>query len=89
LKDGESPHRTNYSGFNHAKEGLQGRKNQCMTNQGSLGTTFFSKYATPERSFTSALHNFVEAKQPSYNQKESAGPQKQQVINKASGESVQ
>jgi hypothetical protein len=42
-----------------------------------------------ERSFASVLRSSVEAKQPSGNQKESAGHQKQQVANKASGQAVQ
>jgi hypothetical protein len=60
-----------------------------MSNQGSSGRTFFSKYTTLERSFTSALRSSVESKQPPENQKESAGPQKKQVANKASGQSMQ
>jgi hypothetical protein len=59
-----------------------------MSNQGSSGRTFFSKYITPERSFASAQLSSVESKQPSANQKESAGSQKKQVVNKASGQSM-
>jgi hypothetical protein len=43
----------------------------------------------PERSFASALRSTVESKQPSENRKESEGPQKKQVANKASGQSMQ
>jgi hypothetical protein len=86
LGDGESPHPTNYRGYNYAKEELQRRKNQRISNQGSSGRTFFSKYTTPERSYASALRSSVESNQPSENQKESAGPQKNQVANKASGQ---
>jgi hypothetical protein len=89
LKDGESPHPTNYRGCSYVKEELQCRKNQHMSNQGSSGRTFFSKYTTPERPFASALGSSVESKQPSENQKESAGPQKKQVANKSSGQSMQ
>jgi hypothetical protein len=64
LKDGESPHPTNYRGCSYAKEELQRRKNQRISNQGSSGTSFFSKYTTPERSFASALRSSVESKQP-------------------------
>jgi hypothetical protein len=85
LKYGESPHPTKYRGCSYAKEELQRRKNQSISNQGSSGRTSFSKYTTPEWSFASALRSFVESKQPSENQKESAGPQKKQVANKASG----
>jgi hypothetical protein len=53
------------------------------------GRTFYSKYTTPEWSFASALRSSVEWKQRSENQKESAGPQKKQVANKASGQFVQ
>jgi hypothetical protein len=60
LKDEESPHPTNYRGCSYAKEELQRRGNQCMSNQGSLGGTVLSKYTTPERSFASALHSSVE-----------------------------
>jgi hypothetical protein len=60
---------TNYRGCSDAKEKLQRRKNQRMTKKGSSGRNFFSKYSTPKRSFASALHSFVEAKQPSENQK--------------------
>jgi hypothetical protein len=60
-----------------------------MSSQGSSGRTFFSKYTTPERSFASALCSSVEAKQPSENQKESAGQQTKQVAKKASGQSMQ
>jgi hypothetical protein len=88
LGDGESPHQTNYRGCSYAKEELQRRKNQRMSNQGSSGRTFFSKYTTPQRYFGSALLNSVESKQPSENQKESAGPQKKQVANKASSQSI-
>jgi hypothetical protein len=88
LKDGESPHPTNYRGCSYAKEELQRRKNQRISNQGSSGRTF-SKYTTPEQSFASALRSSVESKQPSENQKESAGPQKKHVANKASGQSMQ
>jgi hypothetical protein len=59
LKDGESPHPTNYRGSTYAKEELQRRKNQRMSNQG-LSAVF----REPE---------------------DSAGPQKNQVENKASG----
>jgi hypothetical protein len=89
LKDGESPHPTNYRRCSHAKEELKRRKNQRMSNQGSSGRTFFSKYTTQERSFASALRNSVESKQPSEIQKESAGPQKKEVAKKASGQSMQ
>jgi hypothetical protein len=88
LKDGESPHPTNYRGCSYAKEELQRRKNQRISNQGSSGRTFFSKYTTPERSFASAVRSSVEPKQPSENQKESTGLQKKQVASKASDESV-
>jgi hypothetical protein len=60
-----------------------------MSNQGSSGRTFFSRYTTLELSFASALRSSVESQQPSENQKESAGPQKKQVANKASGQSMQ
>jgi hypothetical protein len=43
----------------------------------------------PERSFASALRSSVESNQPSENQKECEGPQKKQVANKASGQSMQ
>ncbi|PNF27753.1 hypothetical protein B7P43_G12787, partial [Cryptotermes secundus] len=89
LKDGESPHPTNYRGCSYAKEELWRRKNQCVTNQGSSGRTFFSKYATAKRTFASVLHSSVEAKQPSVQQKASNSPQNQQFTNKASGQSVQ
>jgi hypothetical protein len=46
------------------------------------------KYTTPEQSFASALRSSVELKQLSENQKESAGSQKNQVANKASGQSI-
>jgi hypothetical protein len=59
-----------------------------MSNQGLSGRTF-SKYTTLERFFASALSSSVESKQPSENQKDSAGPQKKQVANKASGQSMQ
>jgi hypothetical protein len=86
LKDGESPQPTNYRSCSYAKEELKSRKNQGISNQGSARRTFFSKYKTPERSFVSALRSSVESKQPLENQKESAGPQKNQVANKASGQ---
>jgi hypothetical protein len=35
------------------------------------------------------MRSFVESKQPSENKKETAGPQKKQVANKASGQSMQ
>jgi hypothetical protein len=89
LKDRESPHPTNFRGCSYAKEELQRRKNQSMSNQGSSGRTFFSKYTTPERSYASALRSSVESKQPSENQKKSAGSQKKQVANKALGQSMQ
>jgi hypothetical protein len=89
LKDGESPHPTNYRGSSYAQEELQRRKNQRISKQRSSGRIFFSKYTTPERSFASALRISVESKQPSENQKESAGPRKNQVANKASGQSMQ
>jgi hypothetical protein len=40
-------------------EFFQRRKRQRMSNQGSSGRTFFSKYTTPERSFASALRSNV------------------------------
>jgi sRNA-binding protein len=83
VKDGDSPHPA-YRGCSHAKEELQRRKNQRTTNQESSGRTFFSKNTMPERSFASVLRSPVEEKQ-----KESAGPQKQQVTNKTSGQSIQ
>jgi hypothetical protein len=89
LKDGELSHPTNYRSCSYAKEELQRRKNQRISNQGSSGRTLFSKYTTPERSFASALRSSVESKQPSENQKESSGPQKKQVANKVSGQSMQ
>jgi hypothetical protein len=89
LKDGESPHTTKYRGCSYVKQELQRRKNQRISYQGSSGRTFFSKYTTPEWSFASALHSSVESKQPSENQKESVGPQKKQVANKASGQSIE
>jgi hypothetical protein len=70
LKDGESPHPTNYMGCSYAKEELQRRKKQRISIQGSSGRTFFSKYTTPEWSLASALRSSVESKQPSENQKE-------------------
>jgi hypothetical protein len=75
LRDGESPHPTKYRGCSNAKEELQRRKHQRMSNQGSSGRT--------------ALRGSVKSKQPSENQKESAGPQKKQVTQKASGQSMQ
>jgi hypothetical protein len=89
LKNGESPHPTNYRGCSYAKEVLQRRNNQRISNKESSGRTVFSKYTTPERSFASALRSSVESKQPSENQKKSAGPQKKQVANKASCQSMQ
>jgi sRNA-binding protein len=84
LNDGDSPHPANYMGCSHAKEELQRRKNQRTTNEGSSGRTFFTKYTAPDRSFASVPRCPAEKKQ-----KESAGPQKQQVTNKASGQSMQ
>jgi hypothetical protein len=89
LKDEESSRPTNYRGRSYAKEELQRRKNQRISNQGSSGRAFFSKCTTPERSFASALRSSVESKQPSENQEESAGPQKKQVAIKASDQSIQ
>jgi hypothetical protein len=89
LKDGEPPHPTNYRGCSYAKEELQRRKNQRISNQGPSGKTFFSKYTTPERTFASALRSSVESTQLSENQKESAGPQKKQVADKASVQAMQ
>jgi hypothetical protein len=89
LKDGESRHPTNYRGCSYAKEELQRRKNQRISNQSPSGRIFFSKYTTPERSLASVLHSTVESKQISENQKESAGPQKKKVAKEASGQSMQ
>jgi hypothetical protein len=73
LKDGESSRPTNYRGCSYAKEELQRRKNQRMSNQVSSGRTFY-KYTTTERFFLYALRSSRESKQPSENQKEFAGP---------------
>jgi hypothetical protein len=89
LKDGESPYPTDYRGCIYAKEELQRRKNQSISKKGSSGRTFFYKYTMSERSFASALLSSVKSKQPSENQKEFAGPQKKQVANKASSQSMQ
>jgi hypothetical protein len=59
-----------------------------MSNKGPSGRTFFSKYTTPERSYASALCSSVESQQSSENQKQSAGPQKKQVANKASSQAM-
>jgi hypothetical protein len=87
LKDRESPHPTDYRGCSHAKEELQHRKNQRMSKRRSSEKTF-SKYIKPKRYFACALRRSVESKQPSENQKESAGRQKKQVANKASSQSM-
>jgi hypothetical protein len=84
-----NPYPANYRGCSCAKKELQRKKNQLISNQGSSGRTFFSTYTTPERSFASVPRSSVESKQPSENQKESAGLQKKQVTNKASGQSMQ
>jgi hypothetical protein len=88
LKGGESQHPTKCRGCSYAKEELQRRENQRISNQGSSGRTF-SKYTTPERSFVSALRSSLESKQQSENLKDSASPQKKQDANRASGQSMQ
>jgi hypothetical protein len=87
LGDGESPHPTSNRICTYAKEELQRKKNQRISNQGSSGRTF-TKYSTLERSFASALRSSVESKQLSENKKESAVSLKKQVANKASGQSI-
>jgi hypothetical protein len=88
LQDRESLHPANYNGCNHAKQELQRRRNLQVTTPESAGRMFFSKYTTPDRSFTATLLSSEQQyrQQPSgQNQQKSSGKYTHQDTNQISG----
>jgi hypothetical protein len=68
------------------------KEETCGQQHGSAGKTFFSKYTTPDRSFTTALHSSHQqhVQQPSQQkQQQSSGLSMYQDTNKISNQSVQ
>jgi hypothetical protein len=62
LVEGEKPHPASYRGCSHAKGELQRRRAQRAPKR-SFGRTFFSKFTSPEQSYTAALHQDTQQQQ--------------------------
>jgi hypothetical protein len=63
LVEGQKPHPASYHGCSHVKGELQ-RRRAHWAPKGSSGRMIFSKFTSPEQSFTAALHQDTKHQQP-------------------------